>query len=66
MIASAEFSTVVEWLMYGGGITALVGLAVAFLGSHGGTGTGMAKPITVIGIVCFALGVLMGIYGGRF
>jgi hypothetical protein len=62
-IASAEFSTVVEWLMYGGGITALVGLAFSF-GSRGYGG--MSKPLAVIGIVCFALGVLLGIYGGKF
>ncbi len=64
MAASAEFATVVEWLMFGGGIIALVGLGMSILSRHPVSGSGMSKPVAFIGIFLFALGVLLGTYGG--
>ncbi len=64
MAASAEFATMVEWLMFGGGIIALVGLGMSFPGRHAVGVSGMSKPVAFIGIFLFALGVLLGTYGG--
>ena len=63
MTASAEFAIVVDWLMYGGGLLALMGLGLSFVRDRGTHAGGLAKPMAYAGIALLVLGVLLGLYG---
>ena len=64
MDGSANLPELVNWMMYGGGVAALVGLVLCAIDSRAGGSSGMAQPLAFLGIVIFVIGLGLGIYQG--
>ena len=64
MDVSANLPALAGWMMYGGGIAALIGLIAYAARSRTGPSTGMAQPLTALGIVVFVTGLALAIHQG--
>lgn len=64
MDASANLPDLADWMMYGGGIAALVGLVLSGFKNRAGASSGMAQPLAILGIAVFVLGLAIAIYQG--
>jgi len=53
-----------DWMLYGGGAVAVLGLILSAVRNRTEVGAGMAQPIAILGIVVFLVGLVMVVQQG--
>lgn len=64
MDVTGNLPDLADWMMYGGGIAALVGLVMCGVKNRADASSGMAQPLVVLGIVVFVAGLVLAIQEG--
>lgn len=64
MNGAANLPDLADWMMYGGGAVALVGLALSAFRNRAEVSPGMAQPIAILGIVVFLIGLVLAVQEG--
>lgn len=64
MDGATNLPALADWMMYGGGATAVVGIALSALRNRADASSGMAQPIAILGIVVFLIGLVMAVQQG--
>ncbi|MEE8213978.1 MAG: hypothetical protein V3U99_04530 [Alphaproteobacteria bacterium] len=59
MLNSQEVIAVALWLMVGGGILAVFGIAAAMLGRSSVDRGGLSKPLALVGVALFIVGLYL-------
>ena len=59
MSISQEYLTVAPWLMVGGAILAVFGIAAVMLGRNSVDRGGLSKPLAIMGLALFFIGVFL-------
>ncbi len=59
MLNSKEVIAVALWMMVGGGVLAVFGIAAAMLGRSAGDRGGLSKPLALVGVAIFIIGAYL-------
>jgi hypothetical protein len=64
MSNSQEIMTVALWLMAGGAILAVFGIAAAVMARSEGDRGGLSKPLAIVGVAIFIIGTYLNHHWG--
>ncbi|MDH3473483.1 MAG: hypothetical protein OEM59_07310 [Rhodospirillales bacterium] len=64
MNGATSLPDLADWMMYGGGAAAVVGLALSVLRNRAEASSGMAQPLAVLGLFVFLAGLMIAVQQG--
>lgn len=64
MEGASNLPALADWLMYGGGAVAVVGILLSAFRSRADAHPGMAQPLAVLGMIVFLIGFVLAVQQG--